>query len=356
MPIYFKGGSSSSSKRDIPAQTEKEGLLEDSLFNYAQQGKYNASQLQNQAMSAIPYTYNPDYNSLTNNYNNTMAGVASGYNNLANGQLPDSYVQGITNTAQNSLGKLLANKAANGVINSSNYNSGQQSIADMVSDNILNYSNAYSNVLNNQANQAGNILSNNAAAQQYSYYEPSQLLSYANQQIAPSSNLYNTMYSGRMGTSGVTTTTNDGGSGTWNAIGSIGSALITCFAAGTKIFTTDGNKNIEDIKVGDEVFTLSDNGNSKIEKVINIMAPAVNEIFEVLTTKGKVVCTATQPFITVSGSKTLEKITDRDKLITIDGNAELISIRQIGMALVYDFTVANDGVFFANGFAVEGWE
>ncbi|WP_434132197.1 Hint domain-containing protein [Sporomusa sphaeroides] len=153
-----------------------------------------------------------------------------------------------------------------------------------------------------------------------------------------------------------TTTSSDGGSSAAGAVGSIGSALITCFAAGTKISMPAGDKNIEDIQVGDKVYSLNDKGEKVVEEVINLMPPGVASIYDVVTTKGNVRCTASQPFVTVKGSLCIEDISKNIDIIGIDGIVNLIDVFVWPPDIVYDFTVSGTGIFFANGLAVEGWE
>ncbi len=153
-----------------------------------------------------------------------------------------------------------------------------------------------------------------------------------------------------------TTTSSDGGSSAAGAVGKIGSALITCFAAGTKISMPAGDKNIEDIQVRDKVYSLNIEGERVIEEVINLMPPNVAGIYDVVTTKGNVRCTASQPFVTTKGSLCIEDIDKSTNIIGVNGNATLVDIFVWPPDTVYDFTVSGTGIFFANGLAVEGWE
>ncbi|CQR74170.1 hypothetical protein SOV_22970 [Sporomusa ovata DSM 2662] len=364
--IRFKGSTTKTvQSRTIPNQTATEAALEGKLSNYANNGITNATNYQNTANSLLGNTVSNDWSNLLSNYNNTMSGVTSGYSNLANGVLPSSYAaarqQALNDDLTSTVGNTISNLARRGILNSSVANNALNDISQNASDTLAkNYSSdlaTYSNLLNNQATNASNILSNSASAEQNSYYTPSQYMTYANSSYSPASSLYNTMYSGRMGTGSTSSSTSgsDGGASTWQAVGTLGSALL-CFAAGTLISTPEGGKRVEDIKVGDKVYSLTDGGKITIEEVINLMPPGFNDIYDVNTTKGNIPCTASQPFVTAKGSMCIDNIDSDTDMITIDGTANLISISQLPPDTVYDFTVSGSGVFFANGLAVEGWE
>ena len=127
-----------------------------------------------------------------------------------------------TNTAGNLYGNRMGNAQSQYQTNADTYN------------NVMSQ---YGNMLQTKANQAnnwiGNVNSTNQdlwngaiSGQAASMEVPTQYLSYAGSLQTPVSNLYNTMYSGRMGTGSTTTTQSDGGSGVWSAVGGLGSALI----------------------------------------------------------------------------------------------------------------------------------
>lgn len=379
------------------------GTMSNSLSDYANSSKNNLSNYANSANSNLA-NYNTASNNALNSYNNTMSNVSNGYSSLANGQLPSSYATArqqalnsdLTSTVGNAINSLgnrgivnssVTNAALNDVTNDAantlakNYTSDLNTQSNLLGQQANNASNQYnsnlsnaqnqftnasntasnlynnqsgaaSNLYNNQTNNAASTLAGNSAAQQSSYYTPSQLLSYANSEYSPASNLYNTMYSGRMGTSGITQTSNDGGAGTWNAVGQLGSAAILCFVAGTKISTPDGDKNIEEIELGDKVYSL----NGKIEKVIEVQEPQIspNDYMIVRTKKAEVRPTSTQPFLTTDGYFLPCKLSCK-KLIGIKGNEEVISVEQVPVKeLVYDFKTTGENVYFANGFAVRG--
>jgi hypothetical protein len=354
------GGGSQTTKqeRNIPDQTPLEAQIQQLLGNFGITGLTNANNFQGQANNAVGTTYNPNWNNLSAKYNNTMSGVTSGYNDLASGVLPSQYAtnrQQALNTDLNAtVGNTLNNLGQKGIINSSVTRSALNDISKNASDTLArNYSSDLStqaNVLGQQASNATNVLAGNTAAQQGSYYQPSQLFNYANTNYAPASDLFKTMYSGRMGTGSVTSTTTGGDNGVAQAVGGIGSALITaCFAAETKILVPDGEKNIEDIKIGDEVISHT----GKVERVTFIPEPRECVILEVTTDKGTVKTTPTQRFYTPDG---LEYVLDMEIVLTDDDPAKVISIKRLTSELVYDFSTTGPNSFYANGFVAEGWD
>lgn len=227
-------GQSQSTKRDIPAQSANEAALQGGLFNYSNTGLTGATNMQNKAISSMGNTVSNDWNKLLGNYNNTMSGVTSGYNNLSQGLLPTSFSnarqQALNSELQGTVGSAITGLGNRGILNSSVTNSALNNIGQNASDTLAkNYASdlgTYSNLLNNQASNASNVLSGNATAQSNSYMQPTQELSYANQLYNPASNLFGTLYSGRMGTAGSTTTQNDGGKGAVNSAAQVASLFV----------------------------------------------------------------------------------------------------------------------------------
>ncbi|WP_110953039.1 Hint domain-containing protein [Anaerosinus massiliensis] len=363
--VHFKGkGSSSTTTRSIPAQTQNEATLENGLMKYNTTGLNNASNILNNGINAIGNTVNTDWNSLSKSYNDTMNNVSSGYNDLANGNLPSSYAnarqQALTNDMNASVGNAISNLGSRGILNSSVTNNALnnigQNVSNTLADNYTNDLNTYANILNQQAGNAGNLLSNNAAAEQSSYYKPSALLSYSSQLSTPSQNMYNTMYGGRMGTGSTTQTSNDGGASAWGAVGSLGSAMIACFVGGTKIKTIDGEKDIRDVHIGDLVYSLDDNDLPCEKTVIEVLPAHMSDILRIIFENGTVIeTTESQRFYT---SPWFEYVGRMEKpAINIKGKkVKVIKVENTGRQdLVYDFVVSDRNIFFANEIAVEGF-
>lgn len=240
---HFKGGSSTTTTRNIPAQTATEADLESGLAKYDETGLNNASNTLSNANSAISSTYNPDYSMLASNYNNSLASALSNYNNtmsgLNNGELPSSYAtneeKAINSELSGTMGNTISSLANRGILDSSVTDNALNSLSQNVSDSLAkNYTNDLSTASNlanstysNNVSNANNLLSGNESAQSSSYTQPSELFSYANDEYSPANSLFDALYNGRMGTSGETTTTSNSGKGsTWQALGTIGAAAI----------------------------------------------------------------------------------------------------------------------------------
>jgi hypothetical protein len=359
--IHFKG-SSSKTTRDIPAQTAEEKQLQDRYQGFANSSMNTADSLINKGYGALNNVANVDFGGMLGNYNNAMTGINQGYSNLANGQLPTEFAtarQNALNTDLNStIGSAVNNLANRGIINSSVTNSVLNGITRNASDTLArNYTSdlgTYGNILNNQQSSMGNAMNTNILGQQASFYPAQQYMNMGYNAAQPLQNLFNTMYSGRMGTAGSTTTQSGGDNGVASGIASIGSALILCFTAGTKIATPKGDINIEDIAVGMKVWSLDEQNNLCTETVQRVIEPCERPVLEVITNKGTVKCTVGQPFITVNGVKNIEDV--KEELIMLDGHAKVLEINELPPEMVYDFTTTGRDVFFANKFAVEGYD
>ena len=390
--VHFKGGTKTVQSRTIPEQsaleamllggstapaTQNSGLLGDkggsggsssgtptqgSLADYAITGAKNAGSLLGQANSSIGNTYNPNYNALTGRFNDTMNNVTLGLENAANGVQPSAFAtarQNALNTDLNgTIGASLNGLAERGVIGGSDFgraiNGITRNASDTLARNWTTDQNTYINTLNQQAQQANNTLTGNATAQQASYFTPQQLFAFANQNYAPAMNLFNTLYGGRMGTGSTTTTQSDGGSGVASAVGSLGSALILCFAGGTMIATPDGDKPIESMQFGDKVYSLDDENNICVETVTYVNPPHESPVWEVTTDKGIIKPTESQRFMTDNGFEYIEDI--EDDILTIDGYATIEKKELKPAEIVYDFSTTGRNIFFANGLAAEGYD
>ena len=234
------------------------------------------------------------------------------------------------------------NQYANGNTTASNLYGNQSSYAQ----NLLNAQNA--------AQQ--NNLNGTTAAQAASYVPASTLYGYASQLATPAQNMYNTMYSGRMGTG--TTTTNqssdDGGSTAWGIAGNLGAAAIACFTGDTLITTPDGYKPIKDIYVGDDVLSIED-GKIVTKKVTHVNEPHLMPIVDIYFENGTIWhTTESQRYY---DGKHFSFVDYMGSAIVFHGSPSKIVIWQGGgrKEPVYDFSVSGLNVFFANDVAAEGY-
>lgn len=145
-----------------------------------------------------------------------------------------------------------------------------------------------------------------------------------------------------------------------------------CFAAGTKVTMADGSfKNIEDIKVGDEVATFDANAKatkaSTIEQVVNIEH---NNLVKYTFVSGtSITATDDHPFLLSGkgwassnveksknyvGFESAAKIEVGDTFITVKGSDKLVEISKITSSqATYTITKLSEGTsFIANGYVV----
>ena len=361
----FKGESSTTvQQRNIPAQTANEAALERNLMPYAQNGVTTATGLINKANTSLDSVPTLDWNSLLSNYNKSMSDVNSGYTDLANGVLPSAYAtarqKALNSDLTGTVGSAISSLANRGIVNSSVTDSAlnniSQNAANTLAKNYTTDLETESGLLNSRANNASNVLSGNATAQAASYVPASTLYGYASQLATPAQNLYNTMYSGRMQSAGTSTTQNqdDGGSSTWGAIGTLGSAFASCFTADTLVTTPNGYKSIKDIALGDEVLSIED-GEIVTKQVKRVNPPHWMPIVALKFDNGTVWhTTASQRYY---DGKHFSYIDYRGKAVVFHGKpSETISLTDTdNMELVYDFAVEGTNVFFANDVAAEGY-
>jgi len=363
--VHFKGGGGTqTTSKNIPAQTANEASLENGLVSYDKSGLNSASGLLSQGIDAISKTYNPDWQNLGSAYNQTMSDVSNGYNDLVNGNLPTGFAtarqQALNSDLTGTVGNTISSLGSRGILNSSVTNNAMNNISQNASDTLAkNYSNDLSteaNLLNQKASNASGILTNNATAENASYTQPTSLLNFASQLSTPAQNLYNTMYTGRMNSAGTTTTQNDGGASTWGAVGSVGSALIACFIGKTKVRTPRGYKQIADIKIGDAIYSLDDNDQLCIEKVLHVLSPHMRPIVEADFEDGTIIeTTESQRFYTAPWFEYVGKMKKRAFTFSRDRIRLLKSSKTDKHDFVYDIVVSGRNIFFANGIAVEGY-
>lgn len=381
----------------------------------------NASNTYKNALNSLANAYTKANNSNLSTYNKDVAGISDAMKNVTNGILPAAYAaarqQALNADLKGTVGNSIANLANRGIVNSSitqnslndisrnasdtlarnyaddlqqqmnlltqregtasnMYNTrnqaalGNYNVGSNKAENIYNSSTSTANSILNAANQlygnrtltAQNKLSGAASAQAGSYEPVQQYLNIGSQMLQPSMSMYNTMYSGRMGTGTVTSTTSSGGgkgsSGIASGVGSIGSALIVCFTGKTLITTPDGYKEIQDIQPGDIVLSVRD-GEIVPKAVKEVMPPHKAQIVNVYFDNGTVWhTTPSQRYFDGKHFNFVECATT-PAMVRGGKPSEIITYEFTGEEdWVYDFVVngrAADNVYFANDVAAEGF-
>lgn len=96
----------------------------------------------------------------------------------------------------------------------------------------------------------------------------------------------------------------------------IGAQVIDCFTDDTEIMTPDGQKTIDNLKVGDEVFSLNEDTNEIEKDVVDVVVDTGEQeviIFE--TDKGKLKVTPGSRIYTTNGLKYARDISEDDEII-----------------------------------------
>ena len=372
----FKGGGSSTTvqKRNIPAQSYNEARLENGLMNYNLTGLNNASGVLQKAVNSIDEQYTPNWNTLASGYNGTMADVANGYKNLLAGNLPSTFAaarqQALNDDLKGTVGNTISNLASRGVLDSSVTNKAMDEVTEDAANTLAkSYASdlgTYASLLNGSTSAALSGLTGNQLAQGASQNYTSGLFNYANNLASPAQNLYNTMYSGRMGTGSTTSSTsqNSGNSGLWSTVGTLGSAFIICFAGDTLVTTPTGYKEIKDVHPGDIVLSLSGERDDVVAKhVVSVRGPNKSKITEVVFQNGTVWHTTKTQRAYAAPHFTYFENADgsfaRNITVFHGESTDIVSVRHLDeVADVYDITVEGDrgkNIFFANDVAAEGY-
>lgn len=361
--------------------------------------------------------YKSSMGNALNAYNQAAAKRQPLWDDLVNGVLPSQYAtnrQAALNAdLKGTMGSAINNLASRGVINSGVGNKALDDISQSASDTLAkryaddlqleasllgqdraNYrdrydvaantatgkystsADAYTNIMNQQGNMYNSLFNNLGqmysgkigsdqgmfdsaiAGQAASYEAPNQFLSYAGTLSTPVSNLYNTMYSGRMGTGSTTTTQDNGNGGMWSAIGGLGAAAIVCFTGDTLVTTPDGYKAIKDITVGDTVLSVCD-GKVTPKKVKSVTTPHESLIVNVYFDNGTV--WRTTPHQRYFDGKHFSYLGNRH-IPAMVYNGEPSRVLKVEPTdkreIVYDFAVegfTGENVYFANDVAAEGF-
>lgn len=367
--INFKGKGSSTTVQSYQP-TEYELRLQKQAAEYSEAIAPNALWLNNVAKGLLQDSLGAvqvDYGSLLNNANSQLSAAQSGVSNLTQGILPSAYQQNMENSirsgVENTMGSTLNSLGARGILNSSVTNTAMNDISKNASDTMAQqYSNNISTLnglYGQQASLAGQGITTAAAAQE------------AAQQ--PALNLWNASLGlnsgGTLGAlsaasgQGTTTSTVSGGNSGWlgslfNGAVTLGAAAIQCFVGETPVKTTDGEKTIKEIKVGDKVYAYDHvRDKDSVEEVIETMEPHENEVYMVVCQDNDgdlhdVITTLTQPLLQEDGTwKEVAVMRIGDVL----RNAGVVkSIIFNGTRKVYDLKLTGVNTYYAGGFVAKG--
>jgi len=357
---FNKGTTVTTVPASVPDQTAAEAQLEQSSANYASATMPNAMALQNMGMQGIVnngINPAPNYSGLYQQgvlgMNQAQQLATNAQNGVVNQNLQDNQLANINYGLQSTMGNAVNNLGSRGVLNSSVTGNALHDISNQVGNQISqNYQSNMANesqLANQQMQLAQDPMQYASNSQKSALQAPMQYFSMATGQAAPTQNMWQTQSNQRysMATPEQTIVSPAQQSPIPGLLGTLGSAMIACFVAGTKISTPDGDANIEDLQEGDEVNTLL--GVQEIAKTYSAQA----EVVKIVTDRGEVTCTESEYFLTLEGSQSVISFTLDTVIMHKDGGAKILGISRIGVENVYEIVVP---WFYANGFVVDGFD
>lgn len=346
-----KGGSTTEVRPDPP--TADELRMQKVQADFAEQTQPNAQRLQNTGANMLwsnPGIVPVDYTNMGNQAVTGAQGLQERAQDVGNGIIPQAMLDNqravINEQLQGTMGNMVNSMNARGLFGDTTPTRGAMyDIGRGVESSIINN---YNNNLNQQSQnieQQRGLLSQPMellnSAQNASIDIPNKLLAMSRGEMANTSNLWQNMAQQRIASKPDVVVQPGSGGFLEGAANLAASYYGACFIAGTKITTPTGDKNIEDIKLGDQV--ISDNGT--VETVTYVQEPIISLDKYVKVTDGDrtVTTTSTQPFIIDGEDKYPHELT-----FTVEPVAE--------KELVYDLSTTGNNSYFANGFVVRGRE
>ena len=130
-----------------------------------------------------------------------------------------------------------------------------------------------------------------------------------------------------------------------------------CFLSGTLVQTPNGEMPIEELGVGDKIYSFSENGEVSVSEVTAKYSAERDFYYILAAEEYEVNATAEHPFRTLNGYKEASDLAEGD-IVFIYQNG-ILSEKTITLVsrvnetvTVYNLQVDGDHTFFANGFAV----
>ncbi|MFI0540255.1 polymorphic toxin type 27 domain-containing protein [Streptomyces sp. WSLK1-3] len=126
--------------------------------------------------------------------------------------------------------------------------------------------------------------------------------------------------------------------------------LSMCFPAGTKVDTADGPRNIEDIRVGDRVWSMDQRtGKRSLKPVLELFHRTVDHLVRVETKNGTVESTDSHPYwVQERGWTEARDLRPGDRLRTLDGGSDAVTGTSLveGSVGVFNFEVADNHTYY----------
>jgi len=125
-----------------------------------------------------------------------------------------------------------------------------------------------------------------------------------------------------------------------------------CFTAGTKVYTEDGYKNIEEVKTGDLVWSFDDKTEKlELKKVVNTFTRDFEQIFEIYFGDEILEVTHEHPFFIGGRWLKVDELKVGDFLTLYDGSKKKIDKIDLkeGHFKVFNFTVEDFHTYYVSG-------
>ena len=126
---------------------------------------------------------------------------------------------------------------------------------------------------------------------------------------------------------------------------------LRCFLKGTKISTPQGNKSIENIKIGDEVVCFNDKGNLHTSVVESINSHENQDVYKYSVWNGESIYATSNHWVLTSENSFTEigKLNEMLTLVDINGGLRpLTKAEYFGKETVYNFIVKDYHTYIAN--------
>lgn len=365
--LHKGGGSTTVNNSYTPSAQELEAIqLQNDIMKAYIPNMYglndSASKLYFQSLADTPV----DFKSLLNTAQQQNTVANQGFASLSNGELNANYLKNmqdaISTGVNSTVGNVVNNLGARGVLNSSATNQALSDISKNVSDTMaqsyMSGIDQLANLYSNMANNASNGITLGAAGQEAAV-KPAQTA--WDMSLGLSSTNGNTLSAlAGKGTSTQTTTQSGGSNGLLSGLMGIGSSLIlACFTGDTEIDMADGSKkNICDVKTGDELICYDkDSDKAVIETVESVSKPSVEKTYIIVcvddkNAKRSVQTTPTQPLLTESNEfvdVALLRLGTKLKNV-----GKVIEIKESGEHEIYDLKTSGKNAYYANGFVAYG--
>jgi hypothetical protein len=342
-----KGGDTYTTQPDPP--TPQELRMQEVQAQFAEKTAPNAYALQQKGADMLwnnPGIVPVNYSQMGNTAVAGAQNLQRQAQDLGNGVIPQAFLDNqrkvINEQLQGTMGNAVNNLMSRGVLGDSSPTRGAfydigRGVESAVANNFNNNLSQQSQNIEQQRGLLSQPMELLNSAQNASIDIPNKLLAMSRGEMANTSNLWQNMAQQRIASRPDVVVQPDNGGLLGTIAQAAGAYYGACFIAGTMIATPDGDKPIENIKVGDKV-----NSVDGVQTVTFTQEPIISldDYMTVIDGDKRATTTSTQLFVTPDGDKYPHELNH------IPAEKEL----------VYDLSTTGSNTYYANGFAVRGRE